>query len=72
MIARELTAYERRILNQNRICPVCGEEILDFEDFKMLKVRHRHRVYYNFIHKRCEHGEERLIWPIGRECKENN
>lgn len=72
MIARELTAYERRILNKNRICPVCGKEILDFENFKMLKVRHRHKVYYNFIHKECEDGEERILRSVSRQCKENN
>lgn len=72
MIARELTAYERRILNQHRICPICGKEILDFDDFKMLKIRHRRRVYYNFIHKRCEYGEERILQQISRECTQNN
>ena len=72
MIARDLTAYERRVLNHNRRCPVCGREILDFDNFKMLKVRHRRRVYYNFIHKRCEYGEERIIWPVGRECTQND
>lgn len=72
MIARDLTAYERRIFNRQRICPVCNKVILDFDDFKKLKVRHRHKVYYNFIHKRCEYGEEGILWPIDRESEGRN
>lgn len=72
MTARDLTPHQRRIFNTKRICPVCGEEILDFDDFKMLRVRHRRNVYYNFIHRRCEYGEERIVWPVSRIRAQNS
>lgn len=69
MNIRELTQYERRVFNMHRICPVCHREILDFDEFLMLKIRNRRRVYYNFIHKECENGKERIVWPISRRCQ---
>ena len=72
MVFRELTEYQRRVFNKQRICPICGKEILDFDDFKMLRVRHRRNVYYNFIHKGCEYGEERIVWPVGRLGTQNS
>lgn len=71
MVIRELTQYERRVFNRHRICPVCHKEILDFDEFLMLKIRNRRRVYYNFIHKECEHGKERIVWPVSRRSQEN-
>lgn len=72
MVARELTAYQRRVFNTMRTCPVCGKEILDFDDMKMLRLRHRRKVYYNFIHRRCEYGEEGILRAVGRQCTENS
>ena len=64
MTIRELTQYQRKILNSHRICPVCNKEIFDFEDFMMLKIRHKRKVYYHFIHGRCNDGANKLIWPV--------
>lgn len=72
MVARDLTAYERRIFNTLRTCPVCGKEILDFDEFEMIKLRHRRRVYYNFIHRRCEYGKEGIIRSVSRCCEANS
>lgn len=60
--ASQLTAYERKRLNKERICPVCSKEVRDFDDFLMLKRRNRRNVYYKFIHKECEYGKERILW----------
>jgi transcription initiation factor IIE alpha subunit len=60
--ASQLTAYERRRLNLNRTCPVCNSEVRDFDEFEMIKRRHRRNVYYKFIHKECAYGKERIIW----------
>ncbi len=62
MNASQLTAYERKRLNRSRVCPVCGKEIRDFDEFDMLKKRDRRVVYYKFIHKECEHGAQRILW----------
>lgn len=62
MNASQLTAYEKKRLNKGRVCPVCGKELRDFDDFIMIKRRDRRNVYYKFIHKECEHGKERIIW----------
>lgn len=72
MIARDLTQYERRIFNTMRSCAVCGEQILDFDEFDMIKLRHRRKVYYNFIHRRCEYGKEGIIREVSRRCQENS
>lgn len=72
MVAKELTPYQRRVFNTMRICPVCGKEILDFDDMKMLRLRHRRKVYYNFIHKGCEYGEERVVRSISRQCAQDS
>ena len=60
--ASQLTAYERKRLNKNRICPVCGKEIRDFDKFIMLKKRDRRYMFYKFIHKECVYGEEGILW----------
>lgn len=60
--ASQLTAYEHKRLNRNRICPVCGKEVRDFDKFIMLKKRDRRRVFYKFIHKECEYGKEGIVW----------
>lgn len=60
--ASQLTEYERKRLNKARICPVCGKEVRDFDDFLMLKRRNRRNVYYKFIHKECEYGKEGILW----------
>lgn len=55
----QLTAYERRRLNNNRICKLCGEEIKDYEPIIMNKKRDRHKVYYEFTHAKCELKKEK-------------
>lgn len=50
----QLTAYERKRLNSNRICKICGEEIRDYQPIIMTKKRDRHKVYYEFIHADCK------------------
>lgn len=60
--ASQLTAYERKRLNKNRICPVCGKEIRDFDKFIMIKKRDRRYMFYKFIHKGCVYGEEGILW----------
>lgn len=60
--ASQLTEYERKRFNKARVCPVCGKELRDFDDFEMLKRRDRRKVYYKFIHKECAYGKERIIW----------
>lgn len=62
MNASQLTAYQRRRFNKERVCPICGKELRDFDDFIMLRRRNRHKVYYKFIHRECENGKERILW----------
>lgn len=50
----QLTAYEKKRLNRNRKCLLCGEEIKDFELLLMVKKRDRHKMYYEFTHKKCD------------------
>lgn len=63
----QLTAYERKRLNKNRACILCGRDIKDFENIIMIKKRNRHKVNYNFCHYRCA-----LQGGYNRECLEDN
>lgn len=53
MEIKDLTRYQRRRLNQARKCPVCGNEIMDWHYFVMLKHRHRRCMIYEFVHTKC-------------------
>lgn len=66
--ASQLTEYEKKRLNRQRVCPICGTEIRDYNSFYMFKRRDRRSVDYTFVHKPCyeriiENGKEVDIWP---------
>lgn len=49
----QLTAYEKRRLNLNRLCCICNQEIRDYQKIVMCKRRDRRTVDYAFAHYNC-------------------
>lgn len=59
----QLTAYERRQLNKQRICVICGDTIHDYDKITFQTRRDRRNVEYVFAHGDCasEYGEPNLF-----------
>ncbi len=53
IMVSQLTAYEKKRLNSNRKCELCGKEIRDFQTITFLKLRDRRKVFYKFCHHEC-------------------
>ena len=63
----QLTAYERRQLNKQRVCAICGATIHDYDKITFQTRRDRRKVEYVFAHGDCalEYGEPNLFYIKG-------
>lgn len=50
----QLTAYERRRLNQDRRCVICTEPIHDYDMISFATRRDQRNVDYVFAHYECD------------------
>lgn len=53
MKIQELTTYQRRRFNRNRVCPFCNRLITDSESLSFTTDTCGHRKFYHFYHSRC-------------------
>lgn len=53
MIKSEVSDTVRRRLKYNNICPVCGSEIKDYQDFQYVSFRRGSNMCYKFFHTFC-------------------
>ncbi|MBO7716647.1 MAG: hypothetical protein J6S85_23980, partial [Methanobrevibacter sp.] len=61
MIKADVSDTVKRRLNYNKICPVCGTEIKDFQDFQYVVFKRGVNKCYRFFHTFCliETSEDR-------------
>lgn len=57
----QLTRYEKQRFKQNVYCPICGEEIYDYDEVIMQKRRHNNKVSYKFCHSHCVSDYTHLV-----------
>ena len=63
----QLTAHERKQLNMQRTCVICGDTIHDYDKVTFQTRRDRRNVEYVFAHGDCgiEYGEPDLFYFKG-------
>lgn len=54
----QLTEYQRKLLNKNRICVYCGERIHDYDLVSYASRRDGRFVQHAFYHAGCGYGAE--------------
>lgn len=59
MVKAMVTDTVKRRLCYHKICPICGTEIKDFQDFQYITFKRGTSKCYRFFHTFCLIGDER-------------
>lgn len=66
MLKTDVTETVKRRLKYNNICPICGSEIKDYQDFQFVSFRRGSYMCYKFFHTFClvqkDDREEEVIY----------
>lgn len=66
MLKADVTETVKRRLKYNSICPICGCEIKDYQDFQFVSFRRGACMCYKFFHTFClvqkDDREEEIIY----------